>query len=219
MNKAILIVFLVLFGCFSTLAKEENTYHKITKENWKKATKDFDYAPIKELEKKKKKKKDNTNWSLPTFNSTLAQILFYTLVGGVLILILYILIKNISPENSKVNRNTLYKKLDEEENIKEMNLDEYLASALSLNDFALAMRVKYLMLLKELNIKNYIKWSKEKTNGEYLNELVSQKCYYDFSKITLSFEIAWYGEHEVDANDYENISREFDKINNLIKNG
>ena len=98
-------------------------------------------------------------------------------------------------------------------------LSIYLKEALSINDFTLAIRINYLMLLKELNVKKFIYWSKEKTNGEYLNELSSQKCYYDFKKITLAFEIAWYGERKVEKRDYEKVVSEFEKMKAMLNNG
>ena len=212
------IVFLGLLVTVLTSQKEK--FEKFEEKKWKNVTEDLKYDPLEKKEEKQEKNEpiNKPKFKLPTFSSGFSQAFFYVIIIGVLLIVIVIVTKNMGPSNKEVDRKILYKKL-QEEHIKEMNLEDYLKKALELKDFRLAIRIKYLMLLKVLNEKKYIHWSKEKTNGEYLNELASQKNYYDFKKITLSFEIAWYGEQEVNEEGYRDMEVEFEKINSVINNG
>jgi hypothetical protein len=81
-----------------------------------------------------------------------------------------------------------------EEKLLETDLEYLLRNAQQQMDWRLALRIYYLMVLKNLHEFNYIKWRKEKTNFDYNLELQNWQSLPDWKKITLQYERSWYGE-------------------------
>ena len=198
----------------TTSFSEEQKFSEFDEEIWKENTKGVEYDGFSE--KKETQKRDLPNFNFPTFSSTVAKVIFIIIACAVLIFFAYILIKNAKPDSAEISRNIIYKKIDEADDIDELDLNSFLEEALKMNDFRLAVRVKYLILLKDLNLRKYIKWSKEKTNGEYVLELISHPIYFDFQNITLEFERSWYGEKEVEKEQYNFISESFNQVNSKL---
>ncbi|MEO6168258.1 MAG: DUF4129 domain-containing protein, partial [Chitinophagales bacterium] len=88
-------------------------------------------------------------------------------------------------------------------------LDRFLREALEQNDFRLAVRIYYLMAIKELAQRKFIHWKKEKTNFDYLSELGEGTSYHGFKEITLIFERVWYGELAINEQLFAEMSRPF----------
>lgn len=91
----------------------------------------------------------------------------------------------------------------------ESDLERMLRDAIETGQFSLAVRLQYLLIIKELSRKNFIDWRREKTNRDYLNELAPTGLAPDFRKITGVFERIWYGEEAVDAARFEEIEPVF----------
>jgi hypothetical protein len=75
----------------------------------------------------------------------------------------------------------------------------------------------YLKSLKELNKKNLIHWSIQKTNSDYLNELRSGPLKKSFKDTTLIFEYIWYGDFHIDEPLLQKVKVSFDNFINEIK--
>ncbi len=80
-----------------------------------------------------------------------------------------------------------------------------------------AVRVLYLLSLRELNIKGIIKWEMGKTNYEYLLELKGDTLKQQFKQATLHFEYAWYGQFDVSDQQFKSIQNDYFTLNQLIK--
>ena len=89
----------------------------------------------------------------------------------------------------------------EEENIHAISFDEAIQNALHEGNYRLAIRLVYLQNLKMLTDKDIIEWQLNKTNKDYLRELIPS-LQQSFKHITDVFEYAWYGHFTVTREDF-----------------
>jgi len=81
--------------------------------------------------------------------------------------------------------------------------------------FRLAIRFLYLQLIHTLRSKEYIRYSKEKTNFDYLHDLSNEEIRYRFLTITSIYNHVWYGDVEIAEDQYlrfENSFKSFYKV-------
>jgi preprotein translocase subunit SecG len=89
-----------------------------------------------------------------------------------------------------------------EERIHESDLDRYIREALEKENYPMAVRLYYLAIIKELSLKKWIKWKKDKTNRDYIRELSTTDWYPNFRSVTAMFEKVWYGKKELGGMDF-----------------
>ncbi|MEN9339143.1 MAG: hypothetical protein RIQ62_455 [Bacteroidota bacterium] len=80
-----------------------------------------------------------------------------------------------------------------------------LRKALEKENYRLAIRLHYLMILQKLEAENYIQYSKQKTNSDYIQEVKAKRNDNDFTRITRHFEYVWYGQFPLQKEEYESI--------------
>ena len=90
-----------------------------------------------------------------------------------------------------------------EENIHTVDFEKLLKEALAKNDFKLAIRVTYLRTLKLLSDRMVVEWEAGKTNYEYLYEIDQPTLREPFRTISYHFDYAWYGDFEVNEQNYQ----------------
>lgn len=115
------------------------------------------------------------------------------------------------PRNRKITRQgNIEIDLDQiEENLEEVRLENYIQEAIQAGNFALATRLYYLDILKSLSKVNHIKWKKDKTNRDYLNEMRPSLLFDKFQYITLVFENVWYGNRSIEEPSFREIQPHF----------
>lgn len=106
-----------------------------------------------------------------------------------------------------------------EENIHESNLDAYLRRALEQEEYALALRLYYLSILKELSIRKKIRWRREKTNRQYILEMKASPLSEAFEEVTRIFERAWYGNRSLGRSAYQALEPKFRALAGRVKGG
>jgi hypothetical protein len=89
----------------------------------------------------------------------------------------------------------------EEEDIHVIAFDEAIQNALKDGNYRLAIRFLYLQNLKILTDKDIIAWQPNKTNRDYVYELIPT-LQQTFKHITDVFEYAWYGQLNVSEDDF-----------------
>jgi len=89
-----------------------------------------------------------------------------------------------------------------EERIHESDLDRFIREALEKENYPMAVRLYYLAIIKELSLKKWIKWKKDKTNRDYIRELSTTDWYPNFRNVTTLFEKVWYGKQELGGMDF-----------------
>ncbi|MGZ3884508.1 MAG: hypothetical protein ACXVDK_17640 [Bacteroidia bacterium] len=103
---------------------------------------------------------------------------------------------------------------DLEEDIKGINFDERIRTAVKENNLRLAIRWYYLKELNLLNTKGWIEWQTFKTNIDYTNELQKTAFIKAFKQISRIYDYVWYGKYEISPerfSDMETVFTNFEK--------
>jgi len=96
-----------------------------------------------------------------------------------------------------------------EEKLIESDLDRMIRLAEEDSNYALALRLQYLAGVKTLALTNHIKWKKGKTNRRYIYEIKNAAINKNFQEVTLVYERVWYGNSEIDLEDYQKLKPQF----------
>lgn len=136
---------------------------------------------------------------------------FAIVLGG---LILYFLIKVFLNKNgnfffSKKNKKLNIHNQNLQENIHEINFPESIANFERQKDYRSAIRYQFLLVLKKLSGQKYINWNPEKTNKDYLSEIINPNLKEKFKKLIYIFDYVWYGEFSIDEEKYQELKKKF----------
>jgi uncharacterized membrane protein len=104
----------------------------------------------------------------------------------------------------------------------EVEMDELtkkLSEAIEKNDYRGCVRIYYTMILKELINKQWIRWEKKKTNLHYLLELGGRKERGELEKSIRIFELVWYGNYNIQKNEYDQLAPQMNAFYQQLKNG
>lgn len=107
---------------------------------------------------------------------------------------------------------------DEEEEMisPDTDFDALIGQALQQNNFRQAVRYQYLRTLHKLAAKDMIELARDKTNYQYVTEIRNSSLQNEFSKLTLNYEYAWYGEFEIETGIYRRIETGFNDFNQKL---
>ncbi len=106
----------------------------------------------------------------------------------------------------------------QEEHIENIDLDSYIKNALKEENYRLAIRYMYLKSLKLLSLNNIIDWHFEKTNSDYYREIENITLKENFKKTSYLYDNIWYGEYALDKAGFENAEKDFERLNQNLKN-
>jgi len=118
----------------------------------------------------------------------------------------------ISLKKNKLIVNPQVTDLNDEEIIKEADLDRLIKEAVTEKDFRLAIRYYYLKALKLLLDKDLISWHPDKTNRDYVNELKDRQLKPAFNNLTFIYDYVWYGKYTPSDKDFIEIKDKFQKF-------
>lgn len=145
-------------------------------------------------------------------------------IGGVIIflLVIYFIFKAmINDEGKWVFGKSSGKRLipvtDIENNIYATDFKQLIAEAENNQNYRLAIRYYYLWLLKGLTNAEMIEYDVEKTNSDYYNEITSQQIKEEFSYTSYLYNYIWYGEFDVNEQQFVKAKTAFIKFLNSIK--
>ncbi len=192
-------------------------------EDWKKAVQGIDYTEWEEEQIKQEVNKENKSSSESggggLFSAGFAQVFLFALAALLIGVVLMLLIRNnILKGNKNIKKKRVFSVEEAEENIHESDLERLLREYLLKGDFRSCIRVYYLMVLRELSEKEWIRWKKDKTNREYLVEMRTRPVHKGFLELTRAFEYAWYGDAEVPEKDFKLIQPHFAGMIEVVKN-
>ena len=199
----IFLFLLLLFGHTASGGIKTDTSsivkHSFDKEKWQKLSRDIDYSGEQAPRIKSARP---FNFSM---NQDLAKLILFSGVG---ILLLYFLVRilkgNYINRNKKIKPSEDFIALSPEDNIHAADLENQFAKALKDQNLREAIRLKYLMAIRELSKHNLIRWKKDKTNHDYLFETFQTGLYVTFAQVTNLFERFWYGEAEINEVKFQN---------------
>ena len=192
-----------------TYLREAVRLHKFDQHKWETLTKDIDYSKDKIEKPEKPSKRQRTT---PEFAYLFK---YFAIVCGIGLLAFLVLRmatggELFSPRNRKLKPATSVIDLEAiEENLPEAELQDPLRKAVLAGDYALAVRLHYLAVLKKLSLNKHIKWKREKTNGEYLRELQGSPLFPGIMEATLIFERVWYGKATLNLEAYFALEKKF----------
>ena len=182
-----------------------------------------DYAYVKNLDSLlQDRKKAKTGSSDPgLLNRFLAsgflQVLLWTIVICFVLFIIYRLFL-ADGVFKRESRSTQTAKVEEEVINSESDFDALIKQALQNSNYRQAVRYQYLKTLHALAGKKIIEMAPDKTNFQYVQEIVNPAYRNDFASLTLSYEYVWYGEFAIDKNIYEKIEINFNGLNKKLYN-
>ncbi len=99
-----------------------------------------------------------------------------------------------------------------DDDLEKPELDRLLQEALDQNLLHVAVRIRFLLLLRFLSEKKILRFKAGKTNRNYIDEMAQYGHHNDFMKIVLIFEKIWYGNIAVDQRDFVIISNLFNNF-------
>ncbi len=216
----VLIVALFIAQCTNSYAQENQptTEDKVwTDEEWKKAVEGIEYI---ENAKEEKKEEDSNDFKIPENPSTwdgawlkspTTKVVVILITLALLIFTLIKLLGKTGNANAKVYTDNITIEELTEENFIETDLEKLLRLALESNDYRSAVRILYLSTIQQLNTTGLILWKKDKTNKDFLREMRKHSDYKTFRDITLAYEIVWYGDRQIEL-------QQFTSLKNIVDN-
>jgi hypothetical protein len=145
-------------------------------------------------------------------------------IGGVLlfILVIYFVFRAIINKEGawvfgKSSDKSIIPVTDIETNIHATDFKNLIEEAEGNSNYRLAIRYYYLWLLKRLSTSEIIHYDVEKTNNDYRNEIVSTKIKEEFAYTSYLYNYIWYGEFDVNEEQFNKAKRAFLKLLNSIK--
>lgn len=146
-------------------------------------------------------------------------------IGGIILflLVVYFIFKAIINKEGtwvfgKSSDKIIIPVTHDEANIQTTNFQELIRHAEAKNNFRLAIRYYYLLMLKELALAELIHYDVEKTNSDYTNEISDQVIKDKFGYTTYLYNYIWYGEFDVDNLQFNTAKQAFIQFLNYLKN-
>lgn len=142
-------------------------------------------------------------------------VLWCLLIGALLFVLYWVFLSDRGLFASPTRNKNL--EVEEEPLTDEIYLEQQLHEAILNKNFRLAIRFLYLQSLSRLAEKGWLQLSPDKTNYQYVRELAKPQLKQTFSRITLHYEYAWYGDFAIAADVFESVKQEFDQFHQSIK--
>lgn len=221
-------IFFIIVCFFSLSLSAQDVSEKeqfiLTEKAWEEASGNLDYS--KDVEKKQDKEpkevvknEEGNDISLPNFDftglGTFIQLIVICMGAFLIGWALYYFIKQ--PSNKRIDKQGVVTIENLEEHLDESDLDRFLRQALEQGRYGDAVRIHFLEIIKSLNEKGHIKWSKDKTNRDYLHELNQSTFLKAMRKQTRIYEKVWYGNMEVDNGLYSALAPAFKALKDRIQ--
>jgi len=241
MNHCFRYIAFVFLLCFAGLAPaqnptgiylEEDIQKRAPASGWNEITEGLDYSTQQSKKKPKKEESsgdrydemrdrgDSMTASQPLIDAILIFLSIVAVAVVIGLLLKYLLGIEFIPRDKKIRNRATVGSLrleDIEQNIHESDLDRFIREALEEKQYALAIRLYYLAILKELSLAKVIRWKRDKTNRQYLHEIRSTALADSFAEATRIFEWAWYGSHQLEEEDYNRLAPTFKSIVDQVR--
>lgn len=211
----LLLLSCIVFGNVS--AQDDVQHYDFDQEDVVEARDGIDYSDEVEEEEDEKEHADST----PNF-SGIGDLFGYLMIGVLIALVFVILYFMLGKDNLFKPRSKKIEALDLksieqiEENLEEHDVSNYLQQAIDKKQYRIAIRLHYLLIIKELSARKFIKWKRDKTNRNYLYETEDYPFANNFKRSTNIFEKVWYGERDVTEADFSMIHSHFNSLNSEI---
>ena len=155
-----------------------------------------------------------------SFFAFLLKILPYLIIGGIIVFVVWLFYKlnpGASFLKSKAKPDVFFS--EEEEIIRSKDIQKLIEKALQNKEYRLAVRYYYLLILKKLTNAELIEYEFDKTNSDYISEVLSETINIPFRKATNLYDYIWYGNFAVTETDYQKAQKTFKELEQQIPNG
>jgi hypothetical protein len=189
---------------------------------WNASIEDLDYTIKRKPPPKTTSKRKSKPFNWPALGSGVAAVLkFFVILLAATILGLIIRHYLNAPRNIAVKKLVLDElNIEEiEANLEETELIPFIRKAIDQSNYAMAVRLYYLEILKQLSGDKAIVWRKNKTNRQYLQEMSTSSRFVEFRMLTLIFERIRYGGQTLTRAQFEEIEPGFTAFLNNRKSG
>lgn len=165
------------------------------------------------------KRKEQNNQDSISINFGPFRWVFYIAIALAVCFLVYILFNEGGTNLFTSNRNKSIHNYEEitAENIENADIHTLIKNAENDNDYRLAIRYYYLLVLKTLSLKNHIKFEDDKTNNEYLNEVSNKPFSKDFAYTSYLYNYIWYGEFPLNIEKYNKAKSNFSSFLKQVK--
>ena len=102
------------------------------------------------------------------------------------------------------------------DNHQSFDFEQAIRVQLDKQHYRMAIRLLYLRVINTLRVKEYIQFSKEKTNVDYLNDLTSEDLRGSFYGVTSIYNHVWYGDTEISVEQYLKFETNFQSFYTAI---
>ena len=106
---------------------------------------------------------------------------------------------------------------EEEEIIRTSDISELIRKAVAEENYRLAIRYSFLLVLQQLTRKELIRYEFAKTDQDYLGEIAQKPLQQQFKQLIRIYDFIWYGNFEASREQYLRSKREFEKMQELIQ--
>tara|TARA_B100001146_G_C16200619_1_gene444322 strand:+ start:4191 stop:4955 length:765 start_codon:yes stop_codon:yes gene_type:complete len=152
------------------------------------------------------------------FWAVLVRALPYLIIAGIVIFVIWLFYK-LNPGTKfftpKEKPEVFF--TEEEEIIRSKDIKKLIAQALEQKDYRGAVRYYYLFILKELSERELIDYEFDKTNADYLQELIATQLKQGFQRVTKLYDYIWYGNFSVTESDYRKAESTFVQLEKNIQ--
>ena len=160
----------------------------------------------------------NSNAQSSSFTDVALKI-FYVVI---LLLVIFFIFKAVMNKEGKwvfgkSSDKSIIPITDIENNIHATDFKSLIHRAEKEDNYRLAIRYYYLWLLKSLTTAEVIEYDVEKTNSDYYYEIQSESIKEEFSYTSYLYNYIWYGEFNIDQNQFDKAKHAFLNFLNSTK--
>ncbi len=195
----------------------------LDRQAWLDRVEDIDYS--EEVEKKQKRKPNPDDFNVTSEDSSppvdldnIRTIVFAILILVALIVIALIIKNAKAPATIGKNRIEARTLEEAEENLPDVELNNILATALNDENWKIALRIQFLMLLQALIYADLIIWKKRKTNQQFVEEISDESIKRPFKIAVDAFDPAWYGTNQLNKDEFEAINQTIEQLKTRVNN-
>ena len=99
---------------------------------------------------------------------------------------------------------------DDEEIVKSSNISDLINKSKQQSDYRMAIRYLFLNMLRQADQQELIKFTKNKTNDDYIVEIKDKALAQEFENLTYYYDFIWYGQYPVDQSFFDQLEEKFD---------
>ena len=142
----------------------------------------------------------------------------YLVLAAIIVLLVRLFLK-INTKKLSVNQteNTEVIFSEESDIIKNANIQDLIKKAIIQNNYRLAVRYYYLLVLQKLEEKEMIVWEQQKTNEDYIKEINHKTITKKFKDLTQLYDFVWYGNFEINELEFTQVVSNFNSLTTELK--